>query len=114
MNMLTGSPTRGNGNTLPPDRAKAVELGMTQYHTIASERDAALAEIAFLKTEIAAANAQIKMLESSVANAESLVAAHQAERDQAVADRAQWEAFHTLLRAQFDAFEVPASMKGEA
>jgi len=114
MNTLTGSPTRGNGGPLPSDRAKAVELGMTQYHTVAAERDEARGEVALLRSELAAANAQIKMLESSVANAESLAAAHQAERDQAVADRAQWEAFYTLLRAQFDAFEVPVSMKGEA
>ena len=78
-------------NELPNDRAKAVEAGLAQYHQVSHERDElrkqindATQIISRLKVELDALHQQYNLIESRMKT-------FQAERDQAVAERACYE-----------------------
>jgi chromosome segregation ATPase len=92
---------------LPDTHQHDFEAHMREHFAIAAERDALRKEVADLKTELAASKAANMMMESNVNASESRVASYQAERDQAVAERAKWEALFVSIQAQLLAFIPP-------
>jgi hypothetical protein len=105
---MTEPTTNGNGN-LPQDRQAAVEHGLTQYHTMAAERDALAKENSELKTQIAGLKVAFEAQSAQLTTMESRIQSATVVRDQAVADRAVWEILFISIQAQLRAFVVPAT-----
>ena len=95
--------------SLPPDRAKTVEAGLLMFQEISAERDQLRTEVGRLKHDITQDRVELEALRSLVTTLESRVTTHQAERDQAVADRAVYEALFISVNAQLRAFNVPSA-----
>ena len=90
-------------------RQNAFEQGLIQYHETAAERDELKAEVARLRTEISAYKV---MIEGHTAQQNEMLSRVQTMvmvRDQAVADRAKYEALFVMLNAQMRAFAIPAA-----
>jgi hypothetical protein len=93
--------------TLPPDRAKTVEAGLLMFQEISAERDRLRRELEESHRERKQDRVELEALRSLVATLESRASSHQLERDQAVGDRAVYEALFISIDAQLRAFEVP-------
>ena len=121
MSDITGRPTRladyvppkhKNGPPapavpLPEAHQQDFEATLRDIYGLRARCEAHEKTIAELTTEIAALKAANMMMESNVAASESRIVSYQAERDQAVADRAKWETLFVATRAQWDAFIPP-------
>jgi septal ring factor EnvC (AmiA/AmiB activator) len=102
--------TETNGNALlPQDRQAAVALGLTQYQTVAAERDAAVKDVAALKTDLAGFKAMYEAQTAQLVALESRVESAMLTRDQAVAERAKYETLFIAVQAQLRAFAIPAA-----
>ena len=96
----------GSGE-LPDARRAAVMHGLEQYHAMAADRDALVDEIGKLKVELAAMRVVADAHDSLQTQADSRVASAYAERDQAVRERARYEALHMAILAMCREFRVP-------
>jgi hypothetical protein len=97
-----------NGD-LPASREAAVQQGLHYYQETAAERDKLYDEVGSLKNSIAAYKVGIEALEMQLAEARSLTNTAYLVRDQAVADRAKWEALFVAIGAQLKAFAPPVA-----
>jgi chromosome segregation ATPase len=109
---------------LPQARQEIAEFTMnqyvTEYHRVSAQRDELKEEQSHLKAKIAglevvaaAQQAQIANVndtaQSQLAAMESRLQSMQLERDQAISDRAVYEALFISLQAQMRAFQVPSA-----
>lgn len=94
---------------LPQDREHAVASGIAQYHQTAHERDQLQKEVAALKTDMAGYRVINDAQAAQLAAMESKIETAMLVRDQAVADRAKYEALFITFMAQLRAFNVPAA-----
>jgi chromosome segregation ATPase len=92
---------------LPADRARVVERGLTLYQQGQQEVERLTEELTEARAHIAELEAQVRSLESSRNMVESTAARHQAERDEAIAQRAIYEALFASFSAQLKAFNIP-------
>ena len=99
-----------NGEQKPQDRviASLRDAGRDYYET-AQQRDELTREVATLKSEAAGYRVVIEAQTAQLANMESEVKTAYLVRDQAVADRAKYEALFVIQLAQMRAFAVPAA-----
>src|SRR5215203_5222491 len=106
---VNGPPQQVQLPQLPQDREHAVASGIAQYHQTAHERDQLQKEVAALKTDMAGYRVIIEAQTTQLNNMESKIETAQMMRDQAVADRAKYEALFITFMAQLRAFNVPAA-----
>lgn len=99
----------GNGIELSPARQAAYESGLLFHQQVAAERDALLIEVRNLRSEIAGYKVAAEAQAAQMNGMESRIATMQLVRDQAVAERATYEALFVTLQAQMRAFKIPAA-----
>ena len=92
---------------LPDPRRAAVMAGLEQYHAMAADRDELTNETGKLRVELAALRVMVDAHDSLQTQADSRVASAYAERDQAVRERARYEALHMAILAMCREFGVP-------
>jgi hypothetical protein len=94
---------------LPDDRKAAIEYGLTQFQTIADERDRLFQEVRELRSMLAEREVALDARQAHIADMESRVNSAMMIRDQAVADRAKYETMFISIFAQLRAFDVPTA-----
>ena len=96
-----------------PELPEKYEAYATQYvrqqMAVAAERDALATECAKLKADIVLYKVEIEARHSEIAGMRSSEQSAMLMRDQAIAERAKWEALFISLMAQMRAFQVPAA-----
>lgn len=95
---------------LDGDRAKTVEAGLAYFQQVQQERDDSDRELNKQLELVVRLRAQIDALHQQNSMLESRVAACEAARDQAIAERAVYEVLFISIKAQIDAFDIPAKM----
>jgi DNA-binding protein H-NS len=83
-----------------------LQANLDELKAVKDERDV-------LNHRIAIMNSQIEMLETAINTCNSNITAREVERDRAVAERAVYEALFASIRAQLEAFEIPAAVLAE-
>jgi len=107
----------GNGNhksplasidptTLPEDRQKYVEFGILATQKTIVERDEAWAEITRLNQQVIALKTEISSLQALSGAMESRASSYQNSRDEAVAQRAEYEVLLRSIQAQLREFKI--------
>ena len=92
---------------LPEERSKTVEAGLAVFHRAQEDLAQLRAQLEEARIQIAERDVQIHSFDQLQSMLESRVAQYQAERDQAVADRAVFEALFVSITAQLQAFKIP-------
>lgn len=99
--------TSNGGGEMTEARQRAVEAGLAQYQRTAHERDSLEQQLGQARQEIAELRVAAEAHAGLMALLESRVEAAVIKRDQAVAERAQYEALHIAILAMCKAFKVP-------
>jgi hypothetical protein len=94
---------------LPASRQAAVEQGLQYFNETAAERDALRIEVARLNSDVATHKVAAEALSAQIADMESRVQTATMMRDQAVGERAVYEALFISVQAQLRAFKIPAA-----
>jgi hypothetical protein len=106
-------PTNGNGNHddlvegLPDEYQQVVRYSTARQMKVAADLEAAKAEVASLRLQIADREVREKALQSLIAEMESRVNTMMAVRDEAVARSATLQSLHTSVLAMMRAHEIP-------
>lgn len=101
-------PGKANGEL--PERYEAyANTFVRQQMAVAAERDQLAADNAKLKADIVLYKVEIEARHSEIAELRSGAESAMLMRDQAIAERAKWEALFISLMAQMRAFQVPAA-----
>src|SRR5580765_7360993 len=103
---INGAPIAGT--PLSDEQTRAVEAGLAMHVRIRGELDQAHDELRRLREVIAKNEVQIESLRSFNNLLESRVNGCIAERDQAIGERAQFEALFAMMQATMREFKVPA------
>jgi len=107
--------TNTNGNsklpaidpaTLPEDRQKYIEFGILATQKTISERDEAWSDITKLNQQIVALKTEIASLQALTGAMESRATSYQNSRDEAVAQRAEYEVLLRSIQAQLREFNI--------
>jgi predicted nucleic acid-binding Zn-ribbon protein len=104
-----------NGNSPKPVELKQDRVTATlrdaakEYHDAANERDALQRQVVELKADLVHAKVNMDAQAGQMADMESKVETARLQRDQAIADRAKYEALFITFQAQLRAFAVPAA-----
>jgi hypothetical protein len=94
---------------LPEHRAKTVEAGLATFQHMSHQVDELRKEISNYQDEISKMEVQVESLKRVVKIYEEQAKSYQAERDQAVADRAVYETLFASIQAMLIAFRVPVA-----
>lgn len=92
---------------LPEAHQQDLEATLRDIYAVRARNEDQAKTITDQNTEIAALKAANMMMESAKNASESRVVSYQAERDQAVAERAKWETLFVSIQAQLEAFIPP-------
>ena len=96
-------------NGLPPVREAIIDQAHRLHQEVAHERDTLRLRITDLLTEIEGLKAQLKVAELEASTLRSRADSSISIRDDAVADRAVYEALFISIKAQLMAFKIPSA-----
>jgi len=100
--------TENPENALPQDGADRVRRGLELYERQKAENDRLAAELLVLQRRLKILEVECSAWESRCTGMEGDVQRSRHERDQAVGERAIWEALFAGIRAQLDTFNPPS------
>jgi hypothetical protein len=106
--MTEATIAKRNGNGLTDEQTKAVEAGLAMHLRIKGDLDDAHRELHELREVIAKNTVEIEALRSFNNLLESRINGCIAERDQAIGERAQFEALFSMIMATMREFKIPA------
>jgi F0F1-type ATP synthase membrane subunit b/b' len=91
---------------IPEDRQKYIEFGIAATQKTVAERDEAWAEVTKLNQQVIALKTEIASLQALSGAMESRATSYQNSRDEAVAQRAEYEVLLRSISAQLREFNI--------